>query len=108
MTPLFAPKPAPRGPSFGPGYGDYIRNRSALGGQHPAWPGASPGHSQSFGWAPQMEPSFHAGPVAPSWPGQDWPAPGWPGAGWPGGGSHGWPQSPLRDPFGPQQQPRWR
>ena len=61
MTPLFAPKPAPPGISFGPGYGEQAQAQTGWGG---AWnQGGGFGVGKDGGWPP----SAWTGP-APAWP----------------------------------------
>jgi len=81
MTPLFGPKPAPRGVPFGPGYGEQAQGQGVWGqpgaGHHPYTVGSwSPPAAGGFGQWPQM-PGGYAVSQAP-------PAFG-PGFGGPGG-----------------------
>lgn len=95
MMTYFAPKPAPRGFRFGPGYGE----------RQPGWPGQSydpmitnpvrpqpPG--QPHGWPPEVSLQTYHGGLARDWAQERL------GSGWPTGYDRGYRGLPAMDRFG--------
>jgi len=75
MTPLFAPKPAPRGVAFGPGYGEQMQWRHGWGQQGAGHPAPAPQFAPSPLWPTPGSPAYQGHyATRGAWP-TDQPAP---------------------------------